>query len=101
MTRTRMTATLTAAAAAALLTLSACGGGSGGSSDRQATIDSLMQEIGTDGGMTEEQQGCVRTGLEGLSDEELTVLRDGETDSDVPVELQDKVVSFMTDCLMQ
>jgi hypothetical protein len=50
--------------------------------------------------MTEEQQGCIRTGLEGLSDDELETLKTGENDSDVPAELQDKVVAFMTDCLM-
>ena len=60
-----------------------------------------MQEISADGGITEEQQGCVRTGLEGLSDDELAQLKDGENDADVPTELQDKVISFMTDCLMQ
>jgi hypothetical protein len=100
MRRARVISVATAAAAAALLTLSACGGGGGGSSDRQASIDALMEEISADGGMTEEQQGCIRTGLEGLSDDELETLKTGENDSDVPAELQDKVVTFMTDCLM-
>lgn len=86
-------------AVAALLGLSACGGGSD-SSQRQETIDSLMQDMVAGGGITEEQQACVRQGLEGYSDEELTTLKTGESESDVPVELQEKVVSMMTTCLL-
>lgn len=77
--------------------LTACGGGS---SERDATIDSLMQQMVEGGGITEQQQACVREGLEGYSDEELSILQTGETDADVPADLQAKVVSMMTTCLM-
>ena len=30
-----------------------------------------------------------------------TTLRDGETDADVPVELQDKVIEMMTGCVTE
>lgn len=85
-------------AVTALLALTACGGG--GDSQRQETIDGLMQQMVEGGGITEEQQACVREGLEGYSDEELETLKTGENESDVPVELQEKVVSMMTTCLM-
>lgn len=87
-------------ATVAVLGLTACAGGGGESSQRQETIDSLMQEMVAGGGITEEQQSCVRQGLEGYSDEELQILKTGETDADVPADLQEKVVSMMTTCLL-
>ena len=98
MKRTRLAATVTAAAAAALLTLTACGGSS--SSDNTARVDELMAEIG-DEGMPEGAKDCIKQGLSGFSTEELTALRDGESDSDVPVELQEKVVNLLTGCVTE
>ncbi len=100
MRRSRLVMTATAAAAAALLTLTACGGGGGSSTDNSALVDELMAEIG-DEGMPEGAKDCIKQGLSGFSTEELTALRDGETDSDVPVELQDKVVSLLTGCVTE
>lgn len=100
MRRTRIVTMATAAAAAALLTLSACGGGGGSSTDNAALVDELMAEIG-DEGMPEGAKDCIKQGLSGFSTEELTTLRDGESDTDVPVELQDKVISLMTGCLTE
>jgi hypothetical protein len=97
MGRSRIASIATAAAAAALLTLTACGGG-GSSSENSAIIDELMTEIG-DQDMPTEVQDCIREGLSGYSTEELTALRDGETDADVPAELQDKVITMMTGCV--
>jgi len=98
MGRSRIITFATAAAAAALLTLSACGGGGESSTDNSALVDELMAEIG-DQGMPEGATNCIREGLSGYSTEELTALRDGETDADVPVELQDKVIELMTTCV--
>jgi hypothetical protein len=98
MGRSRIITVATAAAAAALLTLSACGGGGESSTDNSALVDELMAEIG-DQGMPEGATNCIREGLSGYSTEELTALRDGETDADVPVELQDKVIELMTTCV--
>ncbi len=98
MGRSRIITVATAAAAAALLTLSACGGGGETSTDNSALVDELMAEIG-DEGMPEGATECIRDGLSGYSTEELTALRDGETDADVPVELQDKVIELMTTCI--
>ena len=101
MSRSRLAAIATAAAAAALLTLTACGGGGGDTSnDNTALVDELMAEIG-DEGMPEGAKDCIKQGLSGFSTEELTALRDGETDSDVPVELQDKVIEMMTNCVTE
>ena len=99
MRRSRIATMATAAAAAALLTLTACGGGSSETTtDNSALIDELMAEIG-DQDMPTEVQDCVREGLSGFSTEELTALRDGESDADVPAELQDKVITMMTGCV--
>ncbi len=98
MSRSRIITVATAAAAAALLSLSACGGGGESSTDNSALVDELMAEIG-DQGMPEGATNCIRDGLSGYSTEELTALRDGETDADVPVELQDKVIELMTTCV--
>ena len=100
MSRSRIATIATAAAAAALLTLTACGGGGGSSTDNSALVDELMAEIG-DEGMPEGAKDCIKQGLSGFSTEELTTLRDGETDSDVPVELQDKVIALMTGCVTE
>lgn len=101
MSRSRLATIATAAAAAALLTLTACGGGSSDTTtDNTALVDELMAEIG-DEGMPEGAKDCIKQGLSGFSAEELTTLRDGETDSDVPVELQDKVVSMITNCMTE
>lgn len=98
MTRTRLATIATSAAAAALLTLTACGGGGGSSTDNSALVDELMVEIG-DEGMPEGSKECIREGLSGYSTEELTALRDGETDADVPAELQTKVIELLTNCI--
>ena len=101
MTRTRLATLATAAAAAALLTLTACGGGgSDSTTDNAALVDELMAEIG-DEGMPEGAKDCIKQGLSGFSTEELTTLRDGETESDVPAELQDKVISMITGCMTE
>jgi len=101
MTRTRLATIATAAAAAALLTLTACGGSSSDTTtDNAALVDELMAEIG-DEGMPEGAKDCIKQGLSGFSAEELTTLRDGETDADVPVELQDKVIEMMTNCVTE
>lgn len=100
MSRSRLATIATAAAAAVLLTLTACGGGGDTSTDNSALVDELMAEIG-DEGMPEGAKDCIKQGLSGFSTEELTALRDGETDSDVPVELQDKVVSLLTGCVTE
>jgi hypothetical protein len=100
MSRSRLATIATAAAAAALLTLTACGGGGGSTTDNSALVDELMTEIG-DEGMPEGAKECIKQGLSGFSTEELTTLRDGETDTDVPVELQDKVVSLLTGCITE
>ena len=97
MTRTRLASAVTAAAAAALLTLTACGGG-GSSTDNSTLVDELMVEIG-DEGMPDGAKDCIRQGLSGYSTEELTALRDGETDADVPAELQTKVIELLTGCI--
>ena len=98
MNRPRLASLATAATAAALLTLTACGGGGGSSTDNSALVDELMAEIG-DGDMPAETKDCIKQGLSGFSTEELTTLRDGEADADVPVELQDKVIAMMTGCV--
>jgi hypothetical protein len=100
MSRSRLATIATAAAAAALLTLTACGGGGDTSNDNAALVDELMAEIG-DEGMPEGAKDCIKQGLSGFSTEELTALRDGESDSDVPVELQDKVIEMMTNCVTE
>ncbi len=100
MSRSRLATIATAAAAAALLTLTACGGGGDSTTDNSALVDELMTEIG-DEGMPEGAKDCIKQGLSGFSTEELTALRDGETDADVPVELQDKVVSLLTGCITE
>ena len=100
MRRTRIVTMATAAAAAALFTLSACGGGGGSSTDNAALVDELMAEIG-DEGMPEGAKDCIKQGLSGFSTEELTALRDGESDSDVPAELQTKVVDLLTGCITE
>lgn len=97
MGRSRFATIATAAAAAALLTLTACGGGSS-SNDNSAIVDELMAEIGTEG-MPEGATDCIRQALSGYSTEELTSLRDGETDADVSPELQEKVITMMTGCI--
>lgn len=68
--------------------------------DTSALVDELMAEIG-DEGMPEGATDCIRQGLSGYSTEELTALRDGETDADVPVELQEKVIAMMTSCVTE
>ncbi len=100
MSRSRLATIATAAVAAALLTLTACGGGGDTSNDKVALVDELMAEIG-DEGMPEGAKDCIKQALSGFSTEELTALRDGETDSDVPVELQDKVFEMMTNCVTE
>ena len=100
MSRSRLATIATAAAAAALLTLTACGGGGDSTTDNSALVDELMTEIG-DEGMPEGAKDCIKQGLSVFSTEELTALRDGETDADVPVELQDKVVSLLTGCITE
>ena len=100
MRRTRIATIATAAAAAALLTLTACGGGGDSTTDNSALVDELMTEIG-DEGITKGAKDCIKQGLSGFSTEELTALRDGETDADVPVELQNKVIEMMTTCVSQ
>lgn len=100
MSRSRLATIATAAVAAALLTLTACGGGGDTSNDNVALVDELMAEIG-DEGMPEGAKDCIKQALSGFSTEELTALRDGETDSDVPVELQDKVFEMMTNCVTE
>jgi hypothetical protein len=100
MRRTRLATIATAAAAAALLTLTACGGGGDSTTDNSALVDELMAEIG-DEGMPEGAKDCIKQSLSGFSTEELTTLRDGQTDTDVPVELQDKVIEMMTTCVSQ
>lgn len=100
MSRSRLATIATAAVAAALLTLTACGGGGDSTTDNSALVDELMTEIG-DEGMPEGAKDCIKQGLSGFSTEELTTLRDGETDTDVPVELQDKVVSLLTGCITE
>ena len=101
MSRSRLATIATAAAAAALLTLTACGGGGGDSTtDNAALVDELMAEIG-DEGMPEGAKDCIKQGLSGFSTEELTALRDGETDADVPAELQTKVVDLLTGCITE
>ena len=101
MSRSRLASIATAAAAAALLTLTACGGGSSDTTtDNTALVDELMAEIG-DEGMPEGAKDCIKQGLSGFSTEELTALRDGESDSDVPAELQAKVVDLLTGCITE
>jgi hypothetical protein len=100
MGRSRLATIATAAAAAALLTLTACGGGGDSTTDNSALVDELMTEIG-DEGIPESAKDCIKQGLSGLSTEELATLRDGQTDTDVPVELQDKVVSLLTGCITE
>jgi hypothetical protein len=100
MSRSRLATIATAAVAAALLTLTACGGGGDTSNDNSALVDELMTEIG-DEGMPEGAKDCIKQGLSGFSTEELTTLRDGQTDSDVPAELQDKVIEMMTTCVTE
>ena len=101
MSRPRLATIATAAAAAALLTLPACGGGgSESTTDNSALVDELMTEIG-DEGMPEGAKDCIKQGLSGFSTEELTALRDGETDADVPAELQTKVVDLLTGCITE
>ena len=100
MSRSHLATIATAAAAAALLTLTACGGGGDSTTDNSALVDELMTEIG-DEGMPEGAKDCIKQGLSGFSTEELTTLRDGQSDTDVPVELQDKVVSLLTGCITE
>ena len=100
MSRSRLATIATAAVAAALLTLTACGGGGDSTTDNSALVDELMTEIG-DEGMPEGAKDCIKQGLSGFSTEELTALRDGETDADVPAELQTKVVDLLTGCITE
>jgi len=84
--------------AAASITLTGCGGGGGSSTDNTALVDELMQQIG-DQGMPEGATDCIRTALMGFSTDELETLKNGETDADVPQELQTKVFDMMTGCI--
>jgi len=83
--------------AAVSLSLTGCGGGSS-TSDNSALVDDLMTEIG-DEGISADAKTCIRTALEGYSTEELETLKNGESDADVPVELQTKVIEMMTTCI--
>lgn len=41
----------------------------------------------------------MRSGLEGYSDDELTSLQDSGNESEIPLDLQDKVITLVTGCL--
>lgn len=83
--------------AATSLVLTGCGGG-GSSSDNTALVDDLMSQIG-DQGLTDSAKTCIRDALSGYTTQELEALKNGETDADVPAELQTKVVEMMTTCI--
>ena len=88
---------LTAGAfAAGVLALTGCGGGS--SSDNTALVDQLMNDI-DDGSMDATVKSCIRDSLSGYSTEDLELLANGETDADIPADLQEKVVTMMMTCL--
>lgn len=92
----RMMVMAAGALAAASLVLTGCGGGS--SSDNTALVDQLMNEIG-DQGMDDTAKSCIRDSLSGYSTEDLELLANGETDADIPADLQEKVVTMMMTCL--
>lgn len=83
--------------AVASISLTGCGGG-GSSSDNSALVDEIMQEIGNEG-LDDNALSCIREALGGYTTEELETLKNGETDADVPAELQTKVVDMMMTCI--
>ncbi|MFM7210817.1 MAG: hypothetical protein ACKOYQ_02260 [Actinomycetota bacterium] len=106
MQRSRVAALGAAAVLALSLGLSACGGSSSGgdtggdSAAKQQLIDELVGELESGGAVPPDQVACIKQGFNDFSVEELTVLRDSEADTEVPTELQDKILNLITGCVL-
>ena len=102
MRSTRVLAATAAALTVVSLGLAGCGsaGGSGGDSQKQALVDELMTQLGNDGSLSDTQKNCLRDQFNGFSVDELTQLKNSTTDTDVPKELQDKVINAVMGCVM-
>jgi len=91
--------TLAAAAGIAALGLVLSGCGSAGGGDKEATIDSLMNDLTSEGAVTSEQADCVRGKLNELSVDELTALdADSDGDAELPAGLEEKVSGMLLEC---
>ena len=106
MRRQRIAALGAAAVLALSFGLAACGGSSsggdsgGGDSAKQAVIDELIAELEQDGNVPAGQVACNKEGFNAFTIDELTLLRDSETDTEVPTELQDKILELITGCVL-
>lgn len=106
MRRQRIAALGAAAVLALSFGLAACGGSSsggdsgGGDSAKQAVIDELIAELEQDGNVPAGQVACIKEGFNAFTVDELTLLRDSETDTEVPTELQDKILELITGCVL-
>lgn len=101
----RFLATGAAALAVMTFSLTGCGGGDGGGgggegSDQAALVDELMQEIEGDTPLADEQRTCLRDSFGSFSTEELTTLKETGSDTDIPADLQEKVITAVTLCIM-
>lgn len=100
MKRARVLTMGAAALAAAALVLTGCGGSGGGGGDKEALVNELMSEIEQDGTITQEQKDCLRGKFESFSGDELALMKNSENQEDIPAELQDRLVSAITECVM-
>ena len=113
MRRPRIAGLCGAAALALSLGLAGCGGGgdsSGGSpesagqeqvdSQKKAVIDELVGELEATGDVTPTQIACLKDGFNGFSLEELTLLRDSEEGTEVPADVQDRILTIVTGCVL-
>ena len=102
---------LAALGAAAVLTLSvgltACGGSSSGGdasasgdAQKEAIIAELVADLESGGEVPPEQVTCIKSGFNDFTVDELTLLRDSETDTEIPAELQDKILNLITGCVV-
>ncbi|MFM7599303.1 MAG: hypothetical protein ACKO70_13195 [Actinomycetota bacterium] len=79
------------------LVLTGCGSAGGG--DKDALVNSLMEELTTNGSVTTEQGDCVRGKLNELSVDELTALNnDSNGDAELPAGLEEKVTGMLMEC---
>ncbi|MFM8773967.1 MAG: hypothetical protein ACKOFP_09070 [Actinomycetota bacterium] len=96
MTR-RMTLAASAGICAFGLVLIGCGSAGGG--DKDALVNSLMEELTTNGSVTTEQGDCVRGKLNELSVDELTALNNDSTgDAAITPELEEKITGMLMEC---
>ena len=100
MRSTRVVAAVAASLTVLTLGLTGCGGGGGGDSEKQALVDSLMNELSGDGTITEDQKSCLRGKFDEFTVDELNTLKNSQNDSEVPQALQEKVINMVMECVM-